>query len=189
MAARSCSSRASRSQQLTSSMPLWTNLQMRASKPAASRTSSTELAAFGCTTTTPASGRDIQAIQAEATALFAPFSDDTLYAALERETNRHPIYKDAFAGDIGGMAGLRFQALADRLLCRQSSLEATAERPASARVAEARNEEVSHQGNQRRPPARGRGRCHRCLEYGHYARECTGQLVVRQPRAAPQPDA
>ncbi len=132
---------------------------------------------------------DIQAIQAEATALFAPFSDDTLYAALERETNRHPIYKDAFAGDIGGMAGLRFQALADRLLCRQSSLEATAERPASARVAEARNEEVSHQGNQRRPPARGRGRCHRCLEYGHYARECTGQLVVRQPRAAPQPDA
>ncbi len=131
---------------------------------------------------------DIQAMQAEAAALNDSFSDDTLYAALERETNRHPIYKDAFAGDVGGMAGLRFQALADRLTCRQNSLEATAERPATARVAETWSDEVP-QGNQRRPPMRARGRCHRCLEHGHFARECTGQLVVRQPRGPAQPDA
>ncbi|SOV04383.1 uncharacterized protein UDID_17076 [Ustilago sp. UG-2017a] len=88
--------------------------------------------------------QEIRAMQTETSLLGAPFSDDALYAALQRCTIRHPIYKET----VATVHQVSFDALATALTTRQSAMESVPGQKVDPRQASARtagtNEEQAY---------------------------------------------
>ncbi|SOV07252.1 uncharacterized protein UDID_18754 [Ustilago sp. UG-2017a] len=88
--------------------------------------------------------QEIRAMQTETSLLGAPFSDDALYATLQRCTIRHPIYKET----VATVHQVSFDALATALTTRQSAMESVPGQKVDPRQASARtagtNEEQAY---------------------------------------------
>ncbi|SOV01626.1 uncharacterized protein UDID_18144 [Ustilago sp. UG-2017a] len=97
--------------------------------------------------------QEIRVMQTETSLLGAPFSDDMLYAALQRCMIRHPFYKET----VATVHQVNFDALATALTMRQSAMESVPGQKvdpcqASARTAGSNKEQAydieSDTGNQ-----------------------------------------
>ncbi|SOV04525.1 uncharacterized protein UDID_17111 [Ustilago sp. UG-2017a] len=88
--------------------------------------------------------QEIRAMQTETSLLGAPFSDDALYAVLQRCTIRHPVYKET----VATVHQVSFDALATALTTRQSAMESVPGQKVDPRQASARtagtNEEQAY---------------------------------------------
>ncbi|KAJ1018419.1 hypothetical protein NDA18_006573 [Ustilago nuda] len=127
--------------------------------------------------------QEIRVMQTETSLLGAPFSNDTLYAALQRCTIRHPIYKET----VATVHQVSFDTLAMALTTHQSSMENVPgqkvdPRQASARVAGSNKEQTdgteSDMGSARTTTRPKRIHCWVCKRYGHGASRCDASVTI-----------
>ncbi|SOV02623.1 uncharacterized protein UDID_13563 [Ustilago sp. UG-2017a] len=127
--------------------------------------------------------QEIRAMQTETSLLGAPFSDDALYAALQRCTIRHPIYKET----VATVHQVSFDALATALTTRQSAMESVPGQKvdphqASTRTAGTNEEQAydaeSDTGSARTAVKPKRICCWVCKRHGHSARQCDASVTI-----------
>ncbi|UTT87813.1 hypothetical protein NDA17_002374 [Ustilago hordei] len=127
--------------------------------------------------------QEIRAMQTETSLLGAPFSDDVLYAMLQRCMIQHPIYKET----VATVHQVSFDALATALTTCQSAMENVPSQKvdpcqASARTASTNEEQAynaeSDTGNARTAVKPKRIHCWVCKHHGHSARQCDASITI-----------
>ncbi|SOV06480.1 uncharacterized protein UDID_17482 [Ustilago sp. UG-2017a] len=109
--------------------------------------------------------QEIRVMQMETSLLGAPFGDDAIYAALQRCTIRHPVYKET----VATVHQVSFDALATALMMRQSAIKSIPAqkvdpRQASARAAGSNEQDSDTDEDAESSKAKTRPRRIRCWE-------------------------
>ncbi|SOV01422.1 uncharacterized protein UDID_17657 [Ustilago sp. UG-2017a] len=131
--------------------------------------------------------QEIRAMQMETSLLGAPFGDDAIYAALQRCTIRHPVYKET----VATVHQVSFDALATALMMHQSAIKSIPAqkvdpRQASARAAGSNEQDSDANEDAESSKAKTRPRricCWVCKRYGHGARKCDATITI--PKNSP----
>ncbi|KAJ1037299.1 hypothetical protein NDA14_000906 [Ustilago hordei] len=126
--------------------------------------------------------QDIRVMQTETSLLGAPFSDDAIYAALQRCTIQHLVYKET----VATVHQVSFNALATALMMRQSAIESIPAQKVDPQQASARAAGSNEQDSDTDEDAESskaktgprRIHCWVCRCYGHGARKCDATVTI-----------
>ncbi|SPC67766.1 uncharacterized protein UHOD_12056 [Ustilago sp. UG-2017b] len=127
--------------------------------------------------------QEIRVMQTETSLLRAPFSDDTLYAVLQRCMIQHPFYKET----VATVHQVSFDALATALTTFQYAMESVPGQKvdphqASARTAGSNEEQAydteSDTGSAKTAVKPKRIHCWVCKSHGHSARQCDASVII-----------
>ncbi|UTT96951.1 hypothetical protein NDA17_002383 [Ustilago hordei] len=131
--------------------------------------------------------QEIRAMQTETSLLGAPFGDDAIYAALQRCTIWHPVYKEM----VTTIHQVSFNALATALMMHQSAIESIPTQKvdpqqASTQAAGSNKQDSNADEDAESSKAKTRPRricCWVCKCYGHGARKCDATITI--PKNSP----
>ncbi|CCF48195.1 hypothetical protein NDA11_000904 [Ustilago hordei] len=131
--------------------------------------------------------QEIRAMQTETSLLGAPFGDDAIYAALQRCTIWHPVYKEM----VTTIHQVSFNALATALMMHQSAIESIPTQKvdpqqASTQAAGSNKQDSDADEDAESSKAKTRPRrirCWVCKCYGHGARKCDATVTI--PKNSP----
>ena len=131
--------------------------------------------------------QEIRAMQMETSLLAAPFGDDAIYAALQRCTIWHPVYKET----VATIHQVSFDALTTALMMCQSAIKSIPAQkvdPQQASTQAAGSNEQDSDANEDAESSKAKTRprrihCWVCKCYGHGARKCNATVTI--PKNSP----